>query len=24
LIQQVGGPFVMRNLLDEGERERHK
>src|ERR1700730_13242589 len=24
LIQQVGGPFVMRNLLEEGERERHK
>ena len=24
LIQQIGGPFVMRNLLEEGERERHK
>jgi predicted dinucleotide-binding enzyme len=24
LIQQVGGPFVMRDLLEEGERERHK
>src|SRR3984893_13653963 len=24
VIQQVGGPFVMRNLLEEGERERHK
>jgi len=24
LIQQIGGPFVMRNLLEEGERKRHK
>ena len=24
LIQQIGGPFVMRNLLEEGGRERHK